>query len=56
MAGILFTVAALTLSGSAFAKDVKVSLTGAEETPPVATSAKGAGTMGLYGILCKRGC
>src|SRR4051794_20874487 len=32
-------------SASAFAKDVKVSLTGAEETPPVTTSATGKGTI-----------
>ena len=41
-------VAATTLvlcSTAAFAKDVKVSLTGAEETPPVTTSAEGHGTI-----------
>ena len=41
-------VAATTLvlcSSAAFAKDVKVSLTGAEETPPVTTSAEGHGTI-----------
>jgi hypothetical protein len=32
-------------SGSAFAKDVKVSLTGNEETPPVTTSAAGTGVI-----------
>jgi CHRD domain len=32
-------------SGAAFAKDVKVNLTGAEETPPVTTSATGHGTI-----------
>src|SRR4051794_29378456 len=32
-------------SASAFAKDVKVDLTGAEETPPVTTSATGQGTI-----------
>jgi len=32
-------------SASAFAKDVKVDLTGAEETPPVTTSASGHGTI-----------
>jgi hypothetical protein len=37
---------ALALSiGSAWATDVKVTLTGAEETPPVTTSASGAGTI-----------
>jgi hypothetical protein len=41
-------VAATTLvlfSAAAFAKDVKVSLTGAEETPPVTTTAEGKGTI-----------
>jgi hypothetical protein len=47
MAGILITAVALAVSGSAFAKDVKVSLTGAEETPPVTTSATGAGTISV---------
>jgi hypothetical protein len=38
--------AALTVgSGAAFAKTVKVSLTGAEETPPVTTSATATGTI-----------
>jgi hypothetical protein len=32
-------------SAGAFAKDVKVNLTGAEETPPVTTSATGHGTI-----------
>jgi hypothetical protein len=32
-------------SAGAFAKDVKVDLTGAEETPPVTTSATGHGTI-----------
>ena len=32
-------------SAGAFAKDVKVDLTGAEETPPVTTSASGHGTI-----------
>jgi len=32
-------------SASAFAEDVKVDLTGAEETPPVTTSASGHGTI-----------
>jgi hypothetical protein len=36
----------LALTGmSALGKDVKVSLTGAEETPPVTTSASGSGTI-----------
>jgi len=45
-------IAALTLvsvlalaSAGAFAKDVKINLTGAEETPPVTTSASGHGTI-----------
>ncbi len=38
------TVLALT-SAAAFGKDVKVNLTGAEETPPVTTSAAGHGTI-----------
>ena len=38
--------AALTLSaGLAVAQEAKVALTGAEETPPVATSATGSGTI-----------
>ena len=42
---------ALALSiGSAWATDVKVTLTGAEETPPVTTSASGAGTIKTTGI------
>jgi hypothetical protein len=43
---IFAAMAALTLGSAAVsAKDVKVSLTGAEETPPVTTSANGAGTI-----------
>jgi hypothetical protein len=34
-------------SGSAFAVDVKVHLIGAEETPPVTTSASGTGTISI---------
>jgi hypothetical protein len=42
----LLAAAALALSGGAtFAKDVKVTLSGAEETPPVTTSASGTGTI-----------
>ena len=42
-----FSATALLLLGSAgvFAKDVKVELSGAEETPPVTTSATGGGTI-----------
>ena len=35
------------LAGAVFAKDVKVSLTGAEETPPVTTSATGEGKISV---------
>jgi CHRD domain len=42
----LLTAASLALSGaSALAKDVKVSLSGTEETPPVTTSASASGTI-----------
>jgi hypothetical protein len=42
----LLAATALAISSvSALAKDVKVSLTGAEETPPVTTSASGTGTI-----------
>ena len=40
----LTSILALASAG-AFAKDVKVDLTGAEETPPVTTSATGHGTI-----------
>jgi CHRD domain len=43
---VLLAAIALALgSGGALAKDVKVKLTGAEETPPVTTSASGGGTI-----------
>lgn len=35
------------LAGVALAKDVKVTLTGAEETPPVTTAATGAGKISI---------
>jgi CHRD domain len=35
------------LAGAALAKDVKVSLTGAEETPPVTTAATGEGKISI---------
>ena len=44
-AAILATIALALGSGAAVAKDVKVSLTGSEETPPVTTSATGTGTL-----------
>lgn len=44
----LFASATLALfAASTFAKDVKVTLTGAEETPPVTTSATGVGTISI---------
>jgi len=44
---LVFAAAMVLALGSAmaFGKDVKVNLTGAEETPPVTTSAKGHGTI-----------
>jgi hypothetical protein len=39
------TALAMMLAGAAVAKDVKVTLTGTEETPPVTTSATGEGTI-----------
>ena len=44
--GTLVAAAALVvIGGSAFAVDVKLNLSGAEETPPVTTSASGTGTI-----------
>jgi CHRD domain len=43
---IAATALALSIS-SAWATDVKVSLTGAQETPPVTTSASGTGTISI---------
>ncbi len=44
----LLAAAALTaLSGAAFGGEVRVNLVGAEETPPVATSATGSGTIAI---------
>ncbi len=40
-------VAAAVASGAAFAKDVKVTLSGANEVPPVTTSATGDGTISI---------
>jgi len=42
---LVVSVALIAASGSAFAVDVKLKLTGAEETPPVATAASGTGTI-----------
>src|ERR1700723_2932645 len=42
---LLAAVALIGGTGSAWAKDVKVSLTGSEETPPVTTSAAGTGVI-----------
>ena len=48
IARALVASAALSLlAGAAFAKDVKVSLTGGEETPPVTTSATGEGKISI---------
>jgi hypothetical protein len=42
---LIATATLLVMSGSALAVDVKVKLTGAEETPPVTTSASATGTI-----------
>jgi hypothetical protein len=44
---LLAAAAIMAFSGLAFAGDVKVNLTGAEETPPVTTSASGSGTLSI---------
>jgi len=44
-AALLATIALALGANAAVAKDVKVSLTGSEETPPVTTSANGTGTL-----------
>jgi CHRD domain len=43
--GVVAAAALFVVGGSAFAVDVKVHLIGAEETPPVTTSASGTGTI-----------
>jgi hypothetical protein len=43
----LLAAAFIVSGGSAVAKDVKVSLTGSEETPPVTTSASATGTINI---------
>ena len=42
---IMASAAFVIGSGSAFAVDVKINLSGAQETPPVTTSASGTGTI-----------
>ena len=42
---VVAAAAIMVLSGSAFAVDLKLKLTGAEESPPVTTSASGTGTI-----------
>jgi CHRD domain len=44
-AALLTTIALALGTEAALAKDVKVNLTGSEETPPVTTSASGVGTI-----------
>src|SRR4030088_476195 len=44
-AALLATIALALGAESAMAKDVKLSLTGSEETPPVTTSASATGTL-----------
>jgi hypothetical protein len=45
ISAVVAAAAFMVLSGSAFAADVKLKLTGAEESPPVTTSASGTGTI-----------
>jgi hypothetical protein len=45
--GLVASVAFVIGSGSAVAVDLKVELTGAQETPPVTTSASGTGTIAV---------
>jgi hypothetical protein len=44
---LVASVALVAIGGSALAVDMKVNLTGAEETPPVTTSASGTGTISI---------
>ena len=44
---LVATAALCVIAATALAKDVKVTLTGAEETPPVTTSATGAGQISI---------
>jgi hypothetical protein len=45
--GLIAAAALLAIGGMALAVDLKVTLTGAEETPPVSTSASGTGTISI---------
>jgi hypothetical protein len=44
---VVATAALVAFCGSVFAVDLKVNLNGAEETPPVTTSASGTGTISI---------
>jgi len=44
---LVAAAAIMVLSATALAVDVKVNLTGAEETPPVTTAASGSGTISI---------
>src|SRR5229473_3870825 len=46
-ARVFLAAAVLAFSSSVFAVDLKVTLTGAEEAPPVTTSASGTGTISI---------
>ena len=45
ISAVVAAAAFMVMSGSAFAADMKLKLTGAEESPPVTTSASGTGTI-----------
>jgi CHRD domain len=45
--GLIAAAALLAIGGTALAVNLKVTLTGAEETPPVTTSASGTGTISI---------
>ena len=49
------SAALLVFGGSVWAVDLKVNLTGAEETPPVTTSASGTGTISIAADKSVRG-
>ena len=44
---LVVSVALVAIGGAALAADLKLRLTGAEETPPVTTSASGTGTISI---------